>query len=134
MHFGGVTEASGRLRPPMVMLYSGRALPPASYIRNCWNGRRTNRPLRFITGEGRLKMTGEGKPAITDADIRSLAAKLKGLHALLTPEEQAVLRSVLRRAAAREDAELADTAGFTLGVSFNPFMYLDAIEFDPPRG
>jgi hypothetical protein len=77
-------------------------------------------------------MGDEGTPPITDADIRSLAAKLKGLHALLTPGERVVLRTVLRRAAARDAAdEIADTAGFALGVSFNPFIYLDAIEFDP---
>ncbi|MGH2589058.1 MAG: hypothetical protein ACRDJE_29390 [Dehalococcoidia bacterium] len=78
-------------------------------------------------------MTGEGTPAITDADIRSLAAKLKGLHALLSPAEQMLLRTVLRRAAEREETSpAADTEGFAWGVSFNPFTYLDAIEFDPP--
>lgn len=76
-------------------------------------------------------MASEGTLPITDADIRSLAAKLKGLQVLLTPEERVVLRTVLRRAA-REDAELADTRGFALGVSFNPFTYLDAIEFELP--
>ncbi|MGH2584150.1 MAG: hypothetical protein ACRDJE_04490 [Dehalococcoidia bacterium] len=73
-------------------------------------------------------MTDHGAPMITDADIRSLAAKLKGLHALLTPPEQVLLRTVLRRAAAREDAGHAvNTEGFAWGVSFNPFTYLDAI-------
>jgi hypothetical protein len=76
--------------------------------------------------------------AITDADVRSLAAKLKGLHALLTPGEQALLHLTLRRAAAREETVAPDTAGFVLAVSFNPFIYLDAIELDgrneQPRG
>jgi hypothetical protein len=75
-------------------------------------------------------MTGEGTPTITDVDVRSLAARLKGLHALLTPGEQALLRAALRRAAARDEAEAADTEGFLWGVSFNPFVYLDAIEAD----
>ena len=78
-------------------------------------------------------MTGDRTPAITDADIRSLAAKLKGLHTLLNPREREVLRIVLQRAAGRaEDLEAADTTGFALGVSFNPFAYLDAIDFDAP--
>lgn len=74
-------------------------------------------------------MTGEGAPAITDADVRALAAKLKGLHALLTPGEQALLQAALRRAAGREAAAL-DAMGFAWAVSFNPFTYLDAIEID----
>jgi hypothetical protein len=75
-------------------------------------------------------MSGERPPVITDADVRSLAAKLKGLHALLTPAEQEVLHTLLRRAAAREGAGgPADTEGFIWGVSFNPFAYLDAIHF-----
>ena len=72
-------------------------------------------------------MTGEGLPTITDADVRALAAKLKGLHALLTPGEQALLHAALRRAAAREEATAPDTEGFVWVVSFNPFTYLDAI-------
>ncbi|MGD9893088.1 MAG: hypothetical protein AB7R89_17675 [Dehalococcoidia bacterium] len=75
-------------------------------------------------------MSGERPPVITDADVRSLAAKLKGLHALLTPAEQEVLHALLRQAAAREDAVgPTDTEGFVWGVSFNPFAYLDAIDF-----
>ncbi|MGH2588144.1 MAG: hypothetical protein ACRDJE_24765 [Dehalococcoidia bacterium] len=77
-------------------------------------------------------MTDDAAPTITDADIRSLAAKLKGLHALLTPGEQSLLHSVLRRAAGSEGPGGADTDGFAWGVSFNPFTYLDAIEFEPP--
>ena len=70
--------------------------------------------------------------AITDADVRSLAAKLKGLHALLPASEQAVLHTLLRRAAARDETrESMDTEGFLWGVSFNPFTYLDAIDFGP---
>jgi hypothetical protein len=73
-------------------------------------------------------MSIERPTAITDADVRSLAAKLKGLHALLTPAEQEVLHALLRVAAAREGAGgPADTEGFIWGVSFNPFAYLDAI-------
>jgi hypothetical protein len=70
---------------------------------------------------------------ITDADIRSLAAKLKGLHALLTPPEQALLHTVLHRAAERDPAA-ADSAGFVWAVSFNPFPYLDAIAGQPLSG
>jgi hypothetical protein len=75
-------------------------------------------------------MTDNTAPAITDADIRSLAAKLKGLHALLTPAEQALLRAVLRRAAQRNGAPPTDAEGFVWGVSFNPFTFLDAIDLD----
>jgi hypothetical protein len=71
-------------------------------------------------------MTSEGVPGITDADVRSLAAKLKGLHALLTPPEQALLHAALRRAANRDEPP-PDTEGFAWAVSFNPFPYLDAI-------
>jgi hypothetical protein len=73
-------------------------------------------------------MSSEDVPAITDADVRSLAAKLKGLHALLTPAEQALLHETLRRAAARAETSAPDTGGFAWAVSFNPFPYLDAIE------
>jgi hypothetical protein len=84
-------------------------------------------------------MSGDLPPAVTDADIRSLAAKLKGLHALLTPGEQALLRATLRRAAEREEMTAPDTEGFAWAVSFNPFTFLDAIEVDVameqmPRG
>ncbi len=75
-------------------------------------------------------MAGEPPASITDADVRSLAAKLKGLHVLLTPAEQALLRIVLDRAADRPADSLNDTAGFAWGVSFNPFTYLDAIAAD----
>jgi hypothetical protein len=76
-------------------------------------------------------MSIERPVAITDADVRSLAAKLKGLHALLTPAEQEVLHTLLRRTSARDDAgEPTDTEGFVWGVSFNPFAYLDAIHLD----
>lgn len=66
---------------------------------------------------------------VTDADVRTLAAKLKGLHALLTPAEQALLHRVLRRAAGREApvAPDADPEGAGWAVSFNPFPYLDAV-------
>src|SRR5690349_12176291 len=83
-----------------------------------------------MTDERELAM-----PAITDADVRALAAKLKGLHTLLTPAEQALLHLVLQRAAGpAERAEApdapsapADTAGHAWAVSINPFTYLDAI-------
>jgi hypothetical protein len=72
-------------------------------------------------------MSDDGLPAVTDADVRSLAARLKGLHALLTPGEQVLLQAVLQRAAARDAAIPVDTEGFAWAVSFNPFLYLDAI-------
>jgi hypothetical protein len=79
-------------------------------------------------------MAEERTPAITDADVRALAAKLKGLHVLLTPAEQALLHLVLRRAAGRHDAAggAPDRAGSAWAVSFNPFVYLDAIAVDRP--
>ena len=72
-------------------------------------------------------MAREPSPSITDADVRSLAAKLKGLHTLLTPAEQALLHTVLGRAADRAASSGDETAGFAWAVSFNPFPYLDAI-------
>jgi hypothetical protein len=72
-------------------------------------------------------MSDERIPTITDADIRSLAAKLKGLHALLTPGEQVLLHAVFRRAAVRDPTTEPDTDGFGWAVSFNPFTYLDAV-------
>lgn len=73
-------------------------------------------------------MAGDSAVAITDADVRSLAAKLKGLHALLTPEEQLLLDTVLRRAAGRE--QTADVEGYAWAVSFNPLPYLDAVALE----
>ncbi len=75
-------------------------------------------------------VAGEPAGTVRDADVRSLAAKLKGLHALLTPAEQVLLHTVLRRAAAREEGADHETEGFAWGVSFNPFTYLDAIGED----
>lgn len=66
---------------------------------------------------------------LTDVDVRSLAAKLKGLHALLTPGEQALLQLVLQRAA-EGDATLPEVVGYAWAVSFNPFPYLDAVAAD----
>ena len=60
------------------------------------------------------------------ADVRALAAKLKGLHALLTPAEQALLQTVLHRAAGCAPA-VPDVDGVIWAVRFNPFPYLDAI-------
>jgi hypothetical protein len=71
-------------------------------------------------------MSNEPAVSVTDADVRSLAAKLTGLHALLTPAEQALLHELLRRSAMRDQRE-PDTAGFVWSVSFNPFPYLDAV-------
>jgi hypothetical protein len=73
-------------------------------------------------------MTADRTPPITDADVRSLAAKLKGLHALLTPGEQVLLRAALRRAAGGDGRAAADSTGFVWSVSFNPFTFLDAID------
>ena len=72
--------------------------------------------------------TGIPQPSLARADVRSLAAKLTGLHALLTPGEQALLHAALRRAAEREGTPVPDTGGFAWAVSFNPFPYLDTIE------
>ena len=74
-------------------------------------------------------MTEEPVVTIADADVRSLAAKLTGLHALLTPAEQTLLHELLRQAAAR-DFSMSDTSGFVWSVSFNPFPYLDTIRTD----
>jgi hypothetical protein len=66
---------------------------------------------------------------VTDADVRALAAKLKGMHALLTPPEQALLQAVLRRAAGRgpQPPEVEDVDGPTWAVRFNPFPDLDSV-------
>ena len=71
-------------------------------------------------------MAEEPAAAITDLEVRSLAAKLKGLHALLTPGEQRLLVEVLARAALL-DQDAAEVEGYAWAVSFNPFPYLDAI-------
>ncbi|MGH2350842.1 MAG: hypothetical protein ACRDJN_04430 [Chloroflexota bacterium] len=71
-------------------------------------------------------MANEALVTVTDADVRALAAKLKGLHALLTPAEQALVHAVLRRAAGR-GPEAPDVEGIAWAVSFNPFPYLDSI-------
>ncbi|MGE3595434.1 MAG: hypothetical protein AB7N70_07765 [Dehalococcoidia bacterium] len=71
-------------------------------------------------------MSGEPAATVTDADVRAFAAKLTGLHALLTPAEQVLLHELLRRAA-ECDVSVSDTVGFAWAVSFNPFPYLDAI-------
>jgi hypothetical protein len=66
---------------------------------------------------------------LTDVDVRSLAAKLKGLHALLSPAEQTLLQRVLSRAA--DCAETTpEVVGFAWAVSFNPLPYLDAVAAD----
>lgn len=80
----------------------------------------------------RAAMAGESAPPVTDADIRALAARLKGLDAVLTPGEQTLFHAVLQRAtgpgqAAPEDEWIASA------VSFNPFVYLDAIAAELAR-
>lgn len=73
-------------------------------------------------------MNGTDPPAITDADVRSFAAKLIGLHALLPPGERALLRGVLARAAA---AAVADSDDGAWQVSFDPFMFLCSVALEP---
>lgn len=77
-------------------------------------------------------MANDAAATVTDADVRALAAKLKGLHALLTPAEQALLHAVLRRAAG-PGAEAQDVEGVAWAVRFNPFPYLDAIAAEEIR-
>ena len=77
-------------------------------------------------------MANEAAATVTDADVRALAAKLKGLHALLAPGEQALLHAVLRRAAGR-GPEAPDVEGVVWPVSFNPFPYLDAVAAEEAR-
>jgi hypothetical protein len=75
-------------------------------------------------------MDGGPPIQITDADIRAFAARLKGLHGLLPPAEQEILHTLLRRAAAQDDARRSpDAEGFIWEVSFNPLTYLDVIDF-----
>src|SRR5689334_3331775 len=84
-----------------------------------WKGRQRHRPDRdavdgaVVSGRGAeyITMSGELDAMITDVDVRSLAAKLKGLHALLAPGEQVLLHEVLRRAAAG-DENGEDTEGY----------------------
>jgi hypothetical protein len=74
---------------------------------------------------------------VTEADVRALAAKLKGLHALLTPAEQMLLHAVLRRAAGRspraQDPQAQDIERLTWAVPFNPFPDLDVVAADEIR-
>jgi hypothetical protein len=77
-------------------------------------------------------VSGEPGGTITDRDVRSLAAKLKGLHALLSPGEQRLLHAVLMRAAERDEAQ-PEVEGYGWAVSFNPFTYLDAVASNPPE-
>ncbi len=77
-------------------------------------------------------MAGDPAVGVTETDLRSLAAKLKGMHALLTPGEQRLLLAVLRRAAAADRvAPQGDIVSWA--VSFNPFIYLDSIAADLVR-
>jgi hypothetical protein len=74
----------------------------------------------------------DAEAPVTEADVRALAAKLKGLHALLSPAEQAQLHAALRRAAGCR-SEPADVEGAAWAVRFNPFPYLDAIAAEDMR-
>ena len=56
----------------------------------------------------------------------------EGLHVLLTPGEQALWHTLLRRAAGQQGAP-ADTVGFAWAVTFNPFTYLDTVAADMRR-
>jgi len=78
-------------------------------------------------------MISDPAPLFTDADVRALAARLKGLHALLSPSEQALLHALLRRAAGGEQIDGTDAVGFAWAVGFNPFPYLDAVDADLRR-
>jgi hypothetical protein len=78
-------------------------------------------------------VTDDAAVVVTDADVRSLAAKLKGLHALLTQAEQALLHAVLRRAAGG-DPQAPEAEGVVWAVRFNPFPYLDAVAAEEIRG
>lgn len=71
-------------------------------------------------------MANEAAVSVTDKDVRALAAKLKGLHALLNPAEQALLHAVLRRAAGCDSQALV-VVNDAWAVSFNPFPCLDAV-------
>ncbi|MGH2586775.1 MAG: hypothetical protein ACRDJE_17805 [Dehalococcoidia bacterium] len=74
-------------------------------------------------------MREERPVEITDADVRSFAAKLAGLRALLTTAEQRLLRAVLRRAAGHGGAAFGDVEGFAWRTTRDPFVELDAIDF-----
>jgi hypothetical protein len=78
-------------------------------------------------------MISDPAPLFTDADVRALAARLKGLHALLSPGERALLHALLRQAAGGEQIDGTDAVGFAWAVGFNPFPYLDAVGADLRR-
>jgi hypothetical protein len=73
-------------------------------------------------------MSDRSYPVVTGADVRALAARQKGLHALLNPAEQALLHLVLRRAAGHGGPLAPDTTGVAWGTSLNPFISLDAVD------
>ena len=70
-------------------------------------------------------MANDAAARVTESDVRALAAKLKGLHALLPPAEQALLHAVLRRAGCGPEPPGAEEIAWA--VRFNPFPCLDAI-------
>jgi hypothetical protein len=73
----------------------------------------------------------EAATRVTETDVRALAAKLKGLHSLLTPAEAALLQAVLRRAAGGLQPPAAGSSDWA--VPFNPFPYLDAVASEEAR-
>jgi hypothetical protein len=58
----------------------------------------------------------------------SAAAKLQAFHDSLTPDEQQVLDSALRRAGAREDATMGDATGFLISVGQLPLIAVRIVE------
>ena len=85
-------------------------------------------------------MADDAVVRVTEADVRALAAKLKGLHAMLPPAEQALLHAVVRRAGCGPEPPGAETLAWA--VRFNPFPCLDAVAAEvfgsgpppPPNG
>jgi hypothetical protein len=76
-------------------------------------------------------VANDAAATVTEADVRGLAARLKGLHGVLRPAEQALLQAVLRRAAGRDLETPAE--GVAWAVRFNPFPYLDAVAAEERR-
>ena len=78
-------------------------------------------------------MADDAVVRVREVDVRALAAKLKGLHALLTPAEQGLLHAVLRRAAGC-GPEPPAIEGIAWAVRFSPFPWLDAVAGEEGRG
>ena len=79
-------------------------------------------------------MNNNAAPLFTEADMRALAAKLKGLHPLLSPGEQALLHELLRRAAGGRETPGTDAIGFAWAIDFDPFPYLAVVGADLQTG